>query len=87
MFSLDNIGTMVQARVTDTLSRLYRSQKQLPTFVISAVLLLEALQLIALGLVASDVTAVKSSVGLLLVAGRSVASPTGLAALFWAAVS
>jgi len=85
--SLDRVGASVQKSVTNVLTKLHRSQNNLPPSFLWVVLAIERLQIIAFGLVASGVPAVTGSLGFLVVAPRDLVSPEVHAILFWAALA
>jgi LytS/YehU family sensor histidine kinase len=67
MASLDRIVGAVQEKATNVLTSYYRSQNMVPSYVIRVTLWIEALQIVAIGLLASQEAAVVETVGFLIV--------------------
>ncbi|KAA0155590.1 hypothetical protein FNF29_01507 [Cafeteria roenbergensis] len=82
---LDKAVTQAQQSLTNALKHSYQCQKKLPGWLQSALLGLEALQLLAFGLVASGVPDVAGTVGILLVPPMDVFDPASHAVAFWTA--
>lgn len=82
---LEKAVTQAQQSLTNALKHAYQSQKKLPGWLQSALLGLEALQLLAFGLVASGVPDVENTVGVLLVPPIELFDPASHAVAFWAA--
>lgn len=85
MANLDRIVACLQEKVTCVLKSYYQSQNKVPSGLVCFILWLDALQIIGLGLLASQETVVIESVGLLVVPPLSSGwmDPVTHGVLFW----